>query len=105
MALCSQVVDFVGLRLLHDVDQARGVSHIPIVEHQPALFLMWILIEMVNTIGVQQRTTALDAVYFISLVEKELREICAILTGDSSYQSSFQEETLLFCLEWGGGPD
>jgi hypothetical protein len=30
-------------------------------------------------------------VYFISLVEQELREICAILTGDSSNQSSFQE--------------
>ena len=91
MALRRQVVDFVGLRLLHDVDQARGVSHIPIVKHQPAPFLMRILIEMVDAMGVQQRTTALDAMHFISLVEKELREICAILTGDSSNQSSFQE--------------
>jgi hypothetical protein len=56
---------------------------------------------MVDAMGVQQRTTALDAMHFISLVEKELREICAILTGDSSNQSSFQEWTLLFAQNGG----
>ena len=91
MTLGGQVVDLVGLHLLDHVDQAGGVGHVAVVKHQAALFLVGILVEVVDAIGVQQGSAALDAVHFIPLLEKELGEIGAILTGDAGDQSSFQE--------------
>jgi hypothetical protein len=35
--LRRQVVDFVGLHLLHDMNQTRRIDHITIVQHQPTL--------------------------------------------------------------------
>ena len=39
VALRGQVVDFVGLHLLHDVDQAARIRHVAVVQDQTALFL------------------------------------------------------------------
>jgi hypothetical protein len=79
MALRRQVVDLIRLRLLHNVNQARGAGHIPIVKHQPALFFMRILIEMADAIDIQRRTATLDAVDVISLIEKKLRGVRVVL--------------------------
>jgi hypothetical protein len=46
---------------------------------------------VVDAIGVQQGSAALDAMHFIPLFEQELGEIGTILTGDAGDQSSFQE--------------
>jgi hypothetical protein len=65
------------------MDQAGGIRHIAVVEQQTALFLVGILVEMVDAIGVQQGSAALDAMHFIPLFEQELSEIGTILTGDA----------------------
>ena len=102
MALRGQVVDFVRLHLLDHVDQAGGVRHVAVVKHQAALFLVGILVEVVDAVGVQQGSAALDAMHFIPLFQKEFGEIGAILTGDAGDQSSFQEGVFLcFILSHG----
>jgi hypothetical protein len=58
--------------------------------------LVGVLIQVVDTVGIQQGSAALDAMHFIPLFEQELRKIGAILTGDAGDQSSFQEGVLLF---------
>jgi hypothetical protein len=60
------------------------------VKDQATLFLVGIFVEVVDAVGVQQGRAALDSVDFIALLEKELCEIGAILSGDAGDQSSFQ---------------
>jgi hypothetical protein len=50
---------------------------------------------VVDTLGIEERRAALDAVHFISLFEKKLRQIGAVLTGNSSNQSLPHREVLL----------
>jgi hypothetical protein len=39
MALCGQVVDFIGLDVLYDTDKRTGVGHIGIMQvDEPSLF-------------------------------------------------------------------
>jgi hypothetical protein len=61
------------------------------VKHQAAFFLVGILIQVVDAIGVQQGSAALDAMHFIPLFEQKLGEIGTILTSDAVDQSSFHE--------------
>ena len=96
VALRREVVDLVGLHLLHDVDQAGGIGHVAVVQHEPTLVLVRILVEVIDAVGVEQRGAALDAVHLVSLVEQELGEIGAVLAGDAGDQSSFQKVVLLF---------
>ena len=96
MTLGGQVVDLVGLNLLHHVNQAGGIRHVAVVKHQAPLFLVGVLIQVVDAVGIQQGSAALDAMHFVPLFEQELGEIGAILTGDAGDQSSFQEGVLLF---------
>jgi len=36
--LRGKIVDFVGLRLLHDPDQVRGVGHVAVVKDGQAMY-------------------------------------------------------------------
>jgi hypothetical protein len=99
--LCRQVVDFVGLHLLNDPNEARGVGQVSMVQTQPDVFLVRILVQMIDAIGVEQRGPAFDAVNRIALLEKKLCEISAILTGYACDQSDFGRHcvfTLLLVL-------
>jgi hypothetical protein len=48
---------------------------------------MRVLIQVVDALRVEERGTALDSVYFITLIEQKLRQICAILAGNAGNQS------------------
>lgn len=89
MALGCQVVDFVRLHFLHDADQVAGVRKVPIVQYELAAFLVRSLIKVVDTIRIEQGRAALDAVDFIALVQKEFRQIGAVLTGDAGDECFF----------------
>ena len=93
MALRRQIVDLLRLHLLHDAHQAGGVGEIPIVQDEPAILFVRILIEMIDAVGVEERSAPLDAMHLVALVEKEFRKIGAVLPGNSGNQSSLQECT------------
>ncbi len=50
---------------------------------QLALRLVRVLIEVVDPVGVEQGGAALDAVNFITLLQKKLCEIGTVLSGDA----------------------
>ena len=89
MALRGEVVEFVGLYLLDDADQAAGVGQVAVVEDEAAVRLVRVLVEMVDAVGVEQRTAALDAVDDVALGQQEFGQVGAVLAGDAGDQGGF----------------
>ena len=89
MALGCEVVDFIGLHFLDNADQVGAVGHIAVVQVQLYIGLVRILVEVVNTVGIEQRTAAFDTVHAVAFLEKELGEVRAVLTGDTCNQGNF----------------
>lgn len=56
-----QVVDLVRLHLLDDADQVGGVGQVAVMEDQVAVLHVRVLIEMVDTVGIEDRRAALHA--------------------------------------------
>ena len=100
MALGCQVVDFVRLHFLHDADQVAGIRKIPVVQNELAAFLVRPLVKMVDTVRIEQGRAALDAVDFIALVQKEFRQIGAVLTSDTGDECFFHTAYVLKDYSW-----
>ena len=71
MALGREIVDLVGLRLLHDADEVGRIGQIAIMHEKARLFFVRIDIEMVDPRGIERRRASLDAVDDIALVEQK----------------------------------
>ena len=89
MAHGGQIVDFVWLNLLDDADEIGGVGQIAVVQNEIAVADVWILIQVVNAIRIEQRRAALDAVDHIAFAEQKLCQIGAILAGYSGDKGNF----------------
>ena len=68
MALCAEVIDFIGLCFLHDANEVARVAQVAIVQLEVGMLHMWILVDVVHALGVEQRRTALDAVNNVALL-------------------------------------
>jgi hypothetical protein len=53
------------------------------MQQKPKLLLMGILIEVIDAVGIEERTPALEAMDFVTLGQEELGEVGAVLAGDS----------------------
>ena len=62
MALRTKVVDLIGLHLLNNSNEVAGVRQISIVQMQIFIICMRVLVDVVNTVCIEQRCTAFDAV-------------------------------------------
>ena len=56
---------------------------------------VWILVDVVNALGVEQRRTALDAVNDVALLKQELSEVRTVLARDAGDEGYFG--LVLFC--------
>lgn len=81
--LSAQVVDLVGLYLLQDTRQVRGIGQVAIVQDQLLIIGMRILVDMVDTLGVERRRTTLNAVNLIAFGQEKLSQIGSILSGNA----------------------
>jgi hypothetical protein len=88
MTLCGKVVDLVRLNVLYDARQATGIGQVTVVQKELAIRRMWILVEMVNAIGLEQRRPPPDTVDDVSLFQKKLGQIRAILAGNAGDQGN-----------------
>ena len=61
MALCAEVIDFIRLCFLHDADEVTGVAQVAIVQLEVGVLDVWVLIDVVNTLGIERAGSALDA--------------------------------------------
>ena len=77
-----QVVDFLGAGLFKDLGQRRLIEQIRLVQGNAVA-------EMLDALEVFGAGPADDAADLVTLVEQELREIAAVLTGDACDESSF----------------
>ena len=68
MAHSTEIVDFVGLNLLNDTNKVGGVGQISVMQNKVRIVDVWILIQVVYPIGVEQRSPSLDAVHFVAFV-------------------------------------
>ena len=64
MALCSQIVDLIGLDLAHQTDQTGGIGQVAIVQGDSVL-----LDQVVDTSGVGNGSAADDAVNLVALLQ------------------------------------
>ncbi len=69
MTLGSQIVDLIRLHLLDDPDQVGGIGKIAIMENKTAAMIVGILIEMIDAVGVERRSTTFQAVGLVSLAQ------------------------------------
>ncbi len=62
VALRRQIVNLVRLHSLHDVDEAAGVRQVAMMQDELAIRSVRILIKMIDPVGIEERSTPLDAV-------------------------------------------
>ena len=89
MALSPKVVDLIGLHLLNDADQIGAVGEVAVMKNQARISVMGVLIEVIDTTGVEAAGPALDPVHLVALLQQKLGQIAAILACDPSDQRLF----------------
>ena len=89
VTLRAEVVDLVRIDDAQDAVQRRGVVQIAVVQEQPAVFFVRILIDVSIRCGVERRRAADDAVDLVSLLEQQLGQIRAVLAGDAGDERAF----------------
>src|SRR6476661_7801228 len=88
----AEVVNLIGLHFLNDANQVGGVGQVAVVVGQAGVFVP-VLIghEVVDTVGVEQRGAALDAVHVVTLFEQKLGEVGTVLAGDAGDEGNFHK--------------
>ena len=57
------------------------------MQHEATIGLVWVLVQVVDSLRVEGRGPALDAVHFVALLEQEFCQVGAVLAGDAGDQS------------------
>ena len=81
MRLGAEVVDLVRADIGQQTDQVRGIGEVTVVEVEAFVIDLWVLVEVVDPVGVEVRGAALDPVDLVALLEQELREVRTVLAG------------------------
>ena len=82
MALRGQIIDLIRLDQADDADHGRGIGQIPVMQRN-------LIQDVLDTPRVGAGGTAGNPVHLIPLLQKELRQIGTVLSGDSRYQCHF----------------
>ena len=88
VALRGQVVDLVGLHLLHDADQVAAVGQVAVVQDEAPVGFVRVLVQVVDAARVEARRAALDAVHLVALGEQEFGQIGAVLAGHAGNEGT-----------------
>src|SRR5215472_678945 len=86
VALGSEVIYFIGVNCFQNPPQSGTVGEIAIMQGQPRTNEMGVMVEMINTIGVEEASAPDQAVHFVAFRKQELRKIRAVLTGNAGNQ-------------------
>ena len=82
VALRGQVIDLIRLHFLDDADEIGRIRQISVMQAQPDIALMRILVEMIDAVRIERGRAALDAVNLVALAEQQLSQVGAVLAGD-----------------------
>lgn len=75
MGLCAEVVDFVRFDIVHDLVDVVGVAEVAVVEFEFRAVDVRVLVDFVESFGVEGGCAADHAVDFVALCEEELGEV------------------------------
>ena len=89
MGLRTQVIDLIWLNIADQPSEVRSVSQVAVVQLKAGIGGVGVLVEVINSLGIQRRRTPLDPVNLVALIEQELRKVGAILARDASYKCFF----------------
>ncbi len=81
MTLRRKVIDFIRLDFLYDPDQIGRIRKVPVMHEEVHALLMRVTVEMVHPSGVKGGRPSLDPMHLIPLLQEELSQIGAVLTG------------------------
>ena len=79
VALRRQVVDLVGLHLLHQPRQVGRVGHVAVVQVEARGLQARVVVQVVHPLGVQRRRPPLDPVHLVALRQEQLRQVRPVL--------------------------
>ena len=89
MALGAEIIYFIRSYFINQIGQMTGNREVAVVEIDPRLGVMEILVKVINAVCVEGAGPADKAVDLIALVEQQLRQIGTILTGDACNERFF----------------
>jgi len=89
-----RVTDLIRLHLLNDPDQVGAIGEVAVVEGELwglslLTSLVRVLVEMIDTAGVEAAGAPLDAMHLVALLQKEFRQVAAVLPRDARDQGGF----------------
>jgi len=58
------------LDLLDDANEISGIGEVPVVENQPGILFVGILVKVINSLGVETTCTPFDAMHHIALFKE-----------------------------------
>ena len=76
-----QIVDLVWLYLLNQSNQVGAVGQIAIMQEKASVTFVWVLIQMIDAVCIEQRGTSFEAVDLIAFFQKELGKVGSVLSG------------------------
>ena len=92
VGLGTQVVNFVRFNFAEDAGEVRAVREVAVVEAEARVLDVRVFVNVVDTLGVEQRGAAFDAVDFIAFLEQEFGEVGSVLSGDAGDEGAFHGE-------------
>ena len=75
MTLCAQVVDFIGLNLLQYAREIARIRQIAVMQHEVSLPFVRVLVKVIDSLGVERRSTSLYSMNLITLLNEKLSEV------------------------------
>ena len=73
MALGAKVINLIGLHLLDDSHQIAAIGEIAVVQHQPWIAFVGVLIKMVDAAGIKTAGSAFYAMNLVPLFQQQFR--------------------------------
>jgi hypothetical protein len=92
--LRAEVVAFVGLHLLQDMEERAGVSEVAVMQDETGIADQLMLVDVIDAGGVEERRVALDAVDLVAFFEQQFGEIRAVLPAYACNQRLLQTKCL-----------
>ncbi|MOA38401.1 hypothetical protein D3C78_1600830 [compost metagenome] len=65
------------------------------MQRQVVPFIMRVMVEVVDTVGIEQRTPTFNTMYCIAFTQQQFREVSAVLSGDARNQCSLLAQNLI----------
>ena len=90
MGLGTQVVNLVGLHFLNDTRQVGRVRQVAVMQFEPGIVDMRILIDVVDPRRVELGSTPLDAVHLVSFFQKKFSDAFTNSRRGSGDQNYFR---------------